>query len=103
MVKIRSVVEDAGDSVVIIRPGYQRHPDRRHRRPQGHAGGAGRCVPGDHAADLHRAPDPKLAGLRQLEGPQVAGRSDQAHLHGAQRGGRTSLLTRLLLQRRHHS
>jgi hypothetical protein len=32
--------------------------------------GAGRGVPGHHAADLHRAPDPQQPGLRQLEGPQ---------------------------------
>jgi putative transposase len=28
-------------------------------------------VPGHHAADLHRAPDPQQPGLRQLEGPQA--------------------------------
>ena len=39
-------------------------------------------VPGHHAADLHRAPDPQQPGLRQLEGPQGAGRGTQADLHG---------------------
>ena len=62
--------------------GVARHPDRRHRRPQGHGRGARRGVPGHHAADLHRAPDPQQPGLRELEGPQAAGRGDQADLHG---------------------
>ena len=65
----------------------QRHPDRRHRRPQGHGRGAGRGVSGDHAADLHRAPDPQQPGLCQLEGSEGAGRSAPADLHGAQRRG----------------
>ena len=59
-------------------PRRRRHPDRRHRRPQGHARGAGRGVPGHDAADLHRAPDPQQPGLRQLEGPQGAGGGDQS-------------------------
>ena len=64
-----------------------RHPDRRHRWPEGHRRGAGRGVPGHHAADLHRAPDPQQPGLRQLEGPQAAGRGAQAGLHRRQRRG----------------
>ena len=31
-------------------------------------------VSGHHATDVHRAPDSQLAGLRELEGPQAAGR-----------------------------
>src|SRR5258705_13439902 len=33
-------------------------------------------------------PDPQQPGLRKLEGPQAAGRGDQADLHGHQRRGR---------------
>ena len=36
-----------------------RHPDRGHRRTQGHGRGPGGGLPGHHAADLHRAPDPQ--------------------------------------------
>ena len=39
--------------------------------------------PGHHAADLHRASDPQQPGLRQLEGPQAAGRGAPADLHRA--------------------
>ena len=38
----------------------------------------GGSLSGHHAADLHRAPDPKQPGLRGLEGAQGAGRGDQA-------------------------
>ena len=61
--------------------GVARHPDRGHRWSEGHGRGAGSGVPGHHAADLHRAPDPQQPGLRELEGPQGAGRGDQADLH----------------------
>ena len=40
-------------------PWRARHPDRRHRRPQGHARGAGGELSSHDAADLHRAPDPQ--------------------------------------------
>ncbi|CBJ41360.1 transposase [Ralstonia solanacearum CFBP2957] len=46
-----------------------RHPDRRDGRPQGHARSAGGRVSGDHAADLHRSPDPQQPRLCELEGP----------------------------------
>ena len=49
---------------------------------------AGGGVPGHDAADVHRAPDPQQPGLRQLEGPQAAGRGAPADLHGRQRRGR---------------
>ena len=78
--------------------GVARHPDRRHRWPEGHGRGAGRGVPGHHAADLHRAPDPQQPGLRELEGPQGAGRGDQADLHGRQRRGRAGRARRLRAQ-----
>ena len=39
-------------------PRSRRHPDRRHRWPQGHSGGLGRGISGHDPADLHRAPDP---------------------------------------------
>ena len=54
-------------------PRRRRHPDRRHRRPEGHGRGARRGLPGHDAADLHRAPDPQQPRLRELEGPQGAG------------------------------
>ena len=41
---------------------------------KGMAEALGGGVPGHHAADLHRAPDPQQPGLRELEGPQAAGR-----------------------------
>jgi putative transposase len=47
----------------------------------------GAVLPGHDAADLHRAPDPQQPGLRQLEGPQGAGCSHQADLHGSERRG----------------
>ena len=69
-------------------PRRARHPDCRHRRTQGHARGTGRGIPGHDAADLHRAPDPQQPGLRQLEGPQGAGRGHQADLHCSECRGR---------------
>jgi len=65
-----------------------RYPDRGHRRSEGHGRGAGRGIPGHYAEDVHRAPDPQLAGLRQLEGPQGVGHGHQADLLGRQRRGR---------------
>ena len=61
-------------------PRRGRHPDRRHRRPEGHGRGAGRGVPGHHAADLHRAPDPQpawttRAGRTARRWPRRSGRS----------------------------
>jgi hypothetical protein len=65
-------------------PRRGRHPDRRHPRAEGHRRRAGCGVPGHDAADVHRASDPQQPGLRQLEGPQAAGRGAQAGLHGAE-------------------
>ena len=68
--------------------GVARHPDRRHRRPEGPGRGDRGGVPGNHGADLHRAPDPQQPGLRELEGPQARGRGAATDLHGGQRRGR---------------
>ena len=65
--------------------GVDRHPDRGDRRADGHAGGVGSGVPADHVANLHRPPDPQQSGLRQLEGPQDAGRGASSDLRGGQR------------------
>lgn len=64
-----------------------RHPDRRDRRLQGHARSAGGRVSGDHAADLHRSPDPQQPGLCELEVPSCAGllRFDRSTQPRAQR------------------
>ena len=55
---------------------------------KGMAEALGSGVPGHDAADLHRAPDQEQPGLRELEGPQGAGRGDQADLHRAERRSR---------------
>lgn len=47
--------------------GLSGHPDRGHRRRQRHGRGAGRRVPADDAADVHRASAPSEPGLRELE------------------------------------
>ena len=72
--------------------GLPGHPDRRDRRPQGHERGAGRRVPADHPADLHRPSDSPQLGVREVEGAQAAGGRAAPDLHGAQRGrGRAAL------------
>ncbi len=55
----------------------------------------GHRVPRHHAADVHRAPDSQLPGLRQLEGPQAAGGGHPADLHGRQCRGSTGRTGRL--------
>ena len=49
--------------------GPARHPDRRGRRAEGISRSDRRGLSPDDGADLHRAPDPELAGVRFLEGP----------------------------------
>ena len=51
------------------------------REIQGHARSAGRGISGNHAANLHCAPDPQLPGVRELEGSQEAGGRYSPTLH----------------------
>ncbi len=45
----------------------------------------GAVVPGHYPADVHRAPDPQLTGLRELERPTGTGGGHSADLYGGER------------------
>src|SRR4051794_17114417 len=69
-------------------PRRRGRPHQLRRRPEGLPGGDRGHVPTGLGADLHRAPDPQLAALRQLPRPQEGRLRAAADLHRPQRGGR---------------
>src|SRR3954452_15467887 len=69
-------------------PRRRGRPHQLRRRPEGLPGGDRGDVPAGLGADLHRAPDPQLASLRQLPRPQEGRLRAAADLHRPQRGGR---------------
>jgi hypothetical protein len=64
-------------------------PDRLRRRPQGLPGGDRGDIPTGLGADLHRAPHPRVAALRQLPRSAHGRRRAAADLHRRQRRRRT--------------
>jgi Transposase, Mutator family len=80
----------------VLAPGDQRaesprrrgHPRLLRRRPQRLPRGDRGRLPGGDRADLHRAHDPQLAPVHQLQGPQAARQGPADDLHRAERGGR---------------
>ena len=68
-------------------PRVPRHPHCRHRRAEGDERGAGRGLPRDDAADVHRPSHSAESRLRELEGAQADGngRSGQSTARRAPR------------------